>query len=170
MSISPMNILALDPAQRCGFAHSTGPVGVWELGSGPQRLDVMETRLVKALQDWPTSVIAYESATFGSHHLHTMRRHNELAGVIELVAARYHLRCWTYNPMQWKASALGHGKLDKEGVMRMLRVLYGLEITDPDMADAVGILRAAMRGEPPPSKRKQRSTQRKLAKKDKRLF
>lgn len=165
-----MKILALDPASRCGFAHSDGHCGVWNLGSGPLRLTSLDTLLTKALATWPVDVLAYESATFGSHHLHAMRRHNELAGVIELVATRHLIKTWCFNPSQWKAIALTSGRLDKQGVMRALELVYGITVTDPDIADAIGILKCAERGAPPESKRKQRKAAERRLKKMPRLF
>lgn len=160
-----MNILALDPAGRTGFAHTAGHCGVWNLGSGPIRLVKLSDLLSRAIATWPVEVLAYESATFGSKHLHVMRRHNELAGVIEMVATRYQIKTWCYNPSQWKAIALGSGNADKAGVMRLLRIVYGIEVRDSDIADAIGILKCAERGPPPESKRKQRrAAERKLAK------
>jgi Holliday junction resolvasome RuvABC endonuclease subunit len=165
-----MNILAIDPASRCGFAHSSGPYGVWNLGSGAIRLQSLDDLITAALAKWPTDVVAYESATFGSRHLHVMRRHNELAGVIELVAIREHVQCWSYPPSQWKAIALTNGRLDKSGVMRALKIIYGIETTDPDIADAAGILKAALKGPPPETKKKQRRLAEKRLKKIPRLF
>lgn len=165
-----MRVLAIDPASRCGWAHSCGPCGVWNLGSGAARLQALDWAISDVLRKWPADVIAYESASFGSHNPHVKSRHNELAGVIQLVALREQVQCWAFNPMQWKKIALTKGNLDKSGVQRMLKIIYGIEIVDDDLADAVGILKAALTGPPPPTKRQQRSAERKRAKKEKRLF
>lgn len=163
-------ILAIDPANRTGFAHSSGKCGVWILGSGELRLQILDEHITRAIADWGCDVIAYESATFGSRHAHVQRLHNELAGVIQLVALREHVQCWAYPPPQWKAMALGSGRADKAGVKRLLRIVHGIELVDSDIADAVGILKAAARGPPPPTKRQQRSAERKRIKKLPRLF
>ena len=134
-----MNILAIDPAKRCGFAHSNGRSGVWLLGTHPAaRPERLETYIEAAVGRWPTEVLAYDSATFGSRHLHAMRRHNELAGVIQLCAARLEILCWSYPPTQWKARALGSGHANKRGVQRMLHLIYGIDVADEDIADAIG--------------------------------
>jgi len=163
-------ILAIDPAARTGFAHSNGQCGVWLLGSGELRLQVLDEKISAAIAEWGCDVIAYESATFGSRHAHVQRLHNELAGVIQLVAIRAQVKCWAYPPPQWKALALGKGNVDKAGVKRLLRIVHGIELVDSDIADAVGILKAAERGPPPPTQRKQRSDERKRIKKLPKLF
>lgn len=165
-----MKILALDPAARTGFAHSDGHCGVWLLGSGEQRLQSLDERICQAIEAWGCDVIAYESATFGSRHAHVMRMHNELAGVIQLVALREQVQCWSYPPSQWKAIALTSGRLDKQGVMGALKLIYGIEVTDADIADAIGILKAAESGPPPESKKKQRRAAERRLRKMPRLF
>ena len=163
-----MNILAIDPAARCGFAHSNGQHGVWELGTGERQLETLDWKISQAIADWGCDVIAYEAATFGSRHAHVMRRHNEKAGVIQLVALRENVPCWCYPPTQWKAMALGKGNLDKQGVIRMVKLIYGIKVNDPDVADSIGILMAAQRGPPPESKRKQqRAAEKRLVKRAK---
>jgi Holliday junction resolvasome RuvABC endonuclease subunit len=166
-----MNVLAIDPSKRCGFAHSNGRHGVWLLGSQPvARLERLDGYIRAAARRWPTDVIAYESATFGSRHVHAMRRHNELAGVIELCAAKLGAKCWSFPPTQWKAIALACGNADKAQVMRLLELIYGVRVADQDAADAIGILKAAERG-PPPETRKQAARRvRRAAKKLPRLF
>lgn len=166
-----MNILAIDPAKRCGFAHSNGRFGAWLLGSNPAaRLQRLDVYIHAAIRRWPTDVIAYESATFGSRHVHAMRRHNELAGVIELCAAKLGVKCWSFPPTQWKALALACGNADKLRVMRLLELIYGLRVADPDVADALGILKAAERGPPPESRKQAARRVRRAAKKLPRLF
>lgn len=166
-----MSILAIDPAARTGFCHSNGHRGVWNLGTGAIRLQCLDELLVAALAQWPTDIIAYESASFGSHNHHVKSRHNQLAAVVELVAVRERKQCWSFNPMQWKAIALGKGNLDKAGVMRLLRIIHGIEETDPDIADALGILKCAERGPPPePIKKQRRAAEKRLTKAQSRLF
>lgn len=167
-----MNILAIDPAQRTGFAHSVGIHGVWKLGATPGlRCSTLAAKIEEVVRKYRTDVIAYEAATFGSHNIHAQRRHNELAGVIEGTAAKLGLPCWNYNPGQWKAIALGKGNLDKPGVMRMLRLAYEIDVQDEDIADALGILKAAEKGPPPePKKKAMRRLVKELSKRQARLF
>lgn len=164
-----MIILALDPAARTGWALGDGSqlaYGVWALGSHPAgQLERLEENITATVNRFRVEVLAYESATFGSHHLHAMRKHNEKAGVIELVAVKLGCQCWSYNPSQWKAIALTSGRLDKAGVMRALKLIYQIDVDDADVADAIGILKCAERGPPPESKRKQhRAAVKRLAK------
>ncbi len=172
-----MIILAIDPAARTGWciADTTNDqldYGVWPLGNEPEtQLLRLEDYLTRAIEKFRPSVVAYESATFGSRHLHAMRKHNQKAGVIELVAGRMRCDVWSFTPTQWKAIALTAGNLDKPGVMRALRIVYGIEVNDEDIADAIGIVKAAAKGRPPLSKKKQRrAAEKKLVKMQAKLF
>jgi Holliday junction resolvasome RuvABC endonuclease subunit len=167
-----MKILALDPAKRTGWAWSDGSrieSGVWPLGNNP--LATLADHIRAAAKRWGCEVIAYESATFGSRHLHVMRKHNELAGVIQLVASELAVPTWCYPPSQWKARGLGEGGADKRGVMRLLRIVHGIGCTDEDQADALGILMCARRGPPPePVKKARRRAEKALKRRANWLF
>ena len=172
-----MRILALDPAARCGYAFGirrdqVEASGVWQLGADAAgRLERLEDYLTRAIAKWKPEVVAYESATFGSHHLHAMRRHNELAGVIELVAVRSSLPCWSYNPNSWKAKALGSGRAQKPAVIRGLKTYFGIDVSSEDEADAIGVYLAAQMGPPPePVKKRERRVVKELAKRQGVLF
>ena len=171
-----MNILALDPAARTGWA--LGPVkdrvdesGVWLLGTDA---DARPARLAEylrlAIQRFKPEVIAYEAATFGSRNPHVMRRHNELVGALRTVCVEAGLPCWEFGIGTWKARTLGSGRADKPAVIRGLRTYFGLEVAQQDEADAIGVLFAAQVGPPPEAKRKQVSRARRSAKKLPRLF
>lgn len=175
--MTALNVLAIDPAARTGWAWSDSirrHSGFWVLR--PRHLvEDLESHIVAVLERFPTDVLAYEAATFGSHNPHTQLRHNELAGVIQLCAARADLRCWDFNPGTWKLRALGRGRLGKGArvkleVIRLLKLHHGIEVSDTDEADAIGILLAALMGPPPLPKKKERKRIEKAARKKQRTF
>lgn len=159
--MNSLNILALDPAAKTGFAWSDGirrHSGVWQLG--PSRGTELERRIIAACEEFPTDCIAFENAGFGSRNPAVQAMHNELAGVIKLCADRLGLKCWVFPIATWKRLALGRGKLPKgeagkREVLRLLRLHHGIECSDFDEGDAIGILLAAMHGPPPLTKKKQ---------------
>jgi Holliday junction resolvasome RuvABC endonuclease subunit len=170
-----MKILALDPAAKTGWAIAStrdriDASGVWDLGSGDARLAHIDHLLSKAINRWRVQLLAVEVATFGSRHSHVQRMHNELLGAIKLVAIRERIELWQFGIGTWKARAVGKGDADKAGVMRGLRVFYGIEVTDENQADAIGIALAAQMGPPPEPAKKVRSRLRKAATREPRLF
>jgi len=59
-----MNILALDPATKCGWAHSSGASGTWDLSvrrdeSGGMRLLRLRSKLMSTV---PLDLVVFEAA------------------------------------------------------------------------------------------------------------
>lgn len=165
-----LNVLAIDPAQRCGFAWSDGlrrHSGIWDLG---HRRGFELRRLIFAKCDeLPTDVIAFESAGFGSHNPATKALHEQLAGVIIACADELGLKCWAFNPGTWKVRAVGHGRPGKGRrgklrVMELLKLHHGIDVSDDNEADAIGLLLAAQQGPPPLSLKKERKRVAKVVK------
>lgn len=156
MRMNSLNILALDPAAATGWAWSDGIrrySGTFALG--PKRESDLRREVLALLAKYPTDVLAFELAGFGSHNPHVKAKHDELAGVLKAIAQDQKLKCWAYNPGTWKRLALGKGNAKKPDVVRLLRIHHGIEVDDFDEADATGILVAALLGPPPASKKKQ---------------
>lgn len=160
--MTSLNVLSIDPAQRCGWAWSDGirrHSGTWDLGAN--RGMVLRQRILAAVEQWPSDVIAYENAGFGSPNPAVQAMHNELAGVIKCACDELGLKCWAFNIATWKRLALGRGKLPKGKagkleVIRLLKIHHGIEVSNFDEADATGLLLAAMLGPPPLTKKKER--------------
>lgn len=174
--MNDLNVLAIDPAQRSGWAWSDGIrrwSGIWLLGK--TRGMSLACFIREKVEQLPTDVIAFENAGFGSRNPAVQALHNELAGVIKCVAEELGLRCWAFNPGTWKRLALGRGKLPKgeagkKRVKELLRIHHGIEETDSDVADATGILLAAQQGPPPLPKKKAAKRLAKVLKAKQRTF
>ena len=173
-------ILALDPAAKTGWAYSSKTdrveaSGVWLITDDRDthaglRLRRLEEFILDQHAATPFDVLAYEKASFGSPNPEVKELHGELAGIIRLVAAKLFVPAWPFNPPQWKAIGLGASGADKGDVIRLLRMLFGIETTSEDQADAIGILLAAQRGAPPESvKRQTRRVERALEAKQPKL-
>lgn len=175
-----MRILALDPAAKTGYAlgerkDQVLQSGVWlithQLDTHPgQRLERLEDFLLDSHKAWHFEALAYEKSTFGSHNPEVKELHAELAAVIRLVAARLAMPAWGYPIGTWKLRAVGNGGADKGQVIRALSTLYGIRVTSEDQADAVGILFAALIGEPPEPKRVTDRRGRQRRKREPKLF
>ncbi len=172
------NILALDPAARCGWAWSNG----FEVESGSADLGVarelgLRDLLCVLVQRFPVEAVVYELGSFGSRFAHVQRRHNELSGAIMLTAQSLGLECWSLGPSQWKKAALGRGNAKKEDVVRLLSLMHRIDVPplgngkpDFDRADAIGIVLAARAGKPMTKKAATKALIKKLAGSQTRLF
>lgn len=168
-----MKILALDPANLTGFAHSDGHRGVWALTRPTDRhpgdrLARLRAYLLRASEEWGFERLAYEEATFGSRHIHTIALHNRLAGVIELTAHQLGAELWPVNPATLNNWATGYGRARDWQIIRAARTLLGVETDSPDVADACFVLEMAKQNVLPAATR--RKQPRKVRDKMKRLF
>lgn len=147
--MAEVKILALDPAAHTGYAHSDGHHGVWLLtrGSGEfdgRRLERLREHIFAAFRDWGFEAIAFEDASFGSPNPNVQAMHNELRGVIKLVAAELDLEILgPFHPTTIKKFATGSGRADKGQMIRAAETQLGIRVDDDNIADALFILELA---------------------------
>lgn len=143
-------ILGLDPANHTGYAHSDGFRGVLPIGS---RFDRFPGQRLIRLRDWlretlaihRTQLIAAEDASFGSPNPSVQAQHNELRGVIQMVAAEYSISVKLFAPSTIKAFAAGHGHATKADMIRAVKRHWGIDVLSDDEADAIAIMHLAQR-------------------------
>ena len=167
------NVLALDPATVTGYAHSNGQYGTWTLKG--DKVQALRRYITEAYDVWGFACIAYEDANQGSRNRRTIQFHNEMAGVIKLVAADLGVFALPpFNPLSIKKETTGFGKAPKEQMVAAVERFYGIKLTqkEHDIADAIAILKMAERGYMPPKveKKHRKKAQIRLARKQKRLF
>lgn len=172
-----MRLLAIDPGRMTGWAFSAQKdrveaSGVWSLGidasARPGRLADYIRATVKRHN---VETLAYEFASMGGKFAGSMRRLDELAGVIKAVAMELNLPAWEFHIHAWKVRAVGRGNAQKPDVIRGLRTYYGIDVSRDDEASAVGILFAAQAGPPaPPIKQQAKALTKKLAERQPLLF
>lgn len=149
-----MNILGLDPAASCGFAHSSGPHGVWQIAANDKhpgrRLERLRRHLFIAKREWGIDVLASEDATYGAskmfkgkQNLHTMAMHNELRGVIKCVAAEWDIPVLLFTPPAIKKWLTGHGRAKKPQMIRWVEVRFGIKTENDNVADAIAVMEFA---------------------------
>lgn len=143
-----MNVIGIDPANKCGFAHSSGPLGVWNLKlkgdkhSG-RRLERFRRHLFRIRREHGIDRIGIEEASFGSINQNTAAKHNELLGVAKLVAAEWDIPIHCYKPPTIKKFLTGNGRASKQQMISAVSALFGVETTNDDIADAVAIMELA---------------------------
>lgn len=134
-------ILALDPAQKTGWAHSNGEHGVLILqGDIGRQHAMLECNLVTMISNWGCDAIATENAGFGSNNENVAAMHNERLGVIRLVAARAGVPLKTFQPTSIKSFATGDGHADKSRMIRAAQRVLGITVISDDEADALWVL------------------------------
>lgn len=172
-----MKILALDPATNTGYAHTNGQIGTWKLGSEQFRLLDLRRNLLQAIQTWGCDMIAFEDASYGAGgrkgeggvQWKTVVFHNELRGVIKLVAAELKIEWKAFHPSTVKLFATGSGIAKKAQMIAAAFRHYGLKLSQ-DEADAKFILELAMKPTCWPEPKKPKAKRRIATKKIKGLF
>lgn len=143
-----MHILGLDPAAKCGWAHSSGNRGVWEIVARGdkhpgRRLERLRRLLFGVKRSEGIELIASEDAAFGSNNLSVAALHNELRGVIKLCAAEWEIPVVMYKPNQIKKWLTGRGNAKKPDMIYFVGTMFGVHTNDDNIADAVAVMEFA---------------------------
>lgn len=140
-------ILGLDPANKCGWSLSCGQYGVWLLSEKDEhpgrRLERLRRNIYTLHREHQIEVIAAEDASLGSNNYHTAAAHNELRGVIKLVAAELELQLVMVNPTTLKKWLTGHGHAKKEHMIDAIRLRFNIIVKDDNQADAIAVMEYA---------------------------
>lgn len=156
-----IGILAIDPATQCGWAHSNGASGSWDLSisqdeSSGMRLIRFESKLREIIAATPTRVIVFESVTAGqglNASLTVVKLQTKMQAIIERLCEEIHgLEHKGYNLQAIKAHALPvtpetkGQKRDKAAMIAAAKKKWpGLEIVDDNQVDALWLLDLAKR-------------------------
>jgi Holliday junction resolvasome RuvABC endonuclease subunit len=139
-----MNILALDPATNCGWAHSSGASGTWDLSirrdeSSGMRLLRLKSKL-NACLDAGVDLLVYEAArNAGPKMQGALVVQATLQGVIVLWAEEKCIDYRGYSPREIKKHATGKGNANKDSMLAAARQ-RGWHPADDNEADALWIL------------------------------
>lgn len=142
-----MKILALDPSTHCGFAHSSGPCGTFDLSIRRDESKGMRfIRLVGKLNDIlravGVDVLVYEAARHaGMKMIGALVVQAELQGVIVHWCEENKLEYRGYSPSEIKKHATGSGNANKELMLRSaIHRWPDKDIPDDNTADALWLL------------------------------
>lgn len=142
-----MNILALDPATKCGWAHSSGPSGTWDLSirrdeSGGMRLVRFVGKLEEVKANLGIDLVVFEAARHAAPGMQgSLVVQAELQGVLKEWCERQEpkIEYRGYSPTEIKRHATGKGNSSKQLVLERARTIWGNVATE-DQADALWLL------------------------------
>jgi Holliday junction resolvasome RuvABC endonuclease subunit len=115
-----MKILALDPATSCGWAHSDGFSGTWDLSvrrdeSGGMRLIRLTSKLDEVDDTIGVDLVAFEAARHGAPNMQgALVVHAELQATIKLWCEKRGVDYRGYSPTEIKKFATGKGNAGKD--------------------------------------------------------
>ena len=144
-----MHILAIDPATKCGWAHSNGASGVWDLSirrdeSSGMRLLRFESKLMEVGRLVGVDVIAFEVPTVAQGrkaNLDGVKLGTKLQAIIERLCEGGNMEHIGYNLSTIKKHATGKGNANKEAMLAAAREQWpDVEIMDDNQADALWLL------------------------------
>ena len=148
-----MKILALDPATLCGWAHSDGMSGTWDLNvardeSTGMRLVRLRAKLNEILNASGVQVLVFEAARNAQPDMQgALVVQSEIQGVIKAWCHEFGIEYRGYSPTEIKKHATGKGNTNKGGMIEAAKVKWPLkfsrpkeELPDDNEVDALWIL------------------------------
>lgn len=143
---APLRILALDPATQCGFAHSCGASGTWDLSvrkdeSAGMRLIRMRAKLEEIRLAVGVDLVVYEAARYvgvrgGDRALAVQ---SMIQGAVLIWCEDNGFQYRAYSPSEVKKHATGKGNAKKDVVLAAARVRWP-NVRGHDEADARWLL------------------------------
>lgn len=140
-----MIILAIDPATKCGWAHSCGASGVWDLSvrrdeSGGMRLIRLRAKLSELYDTSPFDVLVYEAARNAAPKMQgALVVQAMIQGAIITWCEDNGVEYRGYSPTEIKKHATGKGKANKGLMLESARKNFG-RVSDDNEADALWLL------------------------------
>jgi Holliday junction resolvasome RuvABC endonuclease subunit len=142
-----MNILALDPATHCGWAHSAGGCGTWDLSirrdeSKGMRLMRLRGKLNELIKGVGVDVVYYEAArNAGPKMQGALVVQAEIQGVIVLWCEDNMVEYRGVSPSEVKKHATGKGNAGKDQMIAAAQAKWPeIGSMDDNTADALWIL------------------------------
>lgn len=143
-----MKILAIDPATKCGWAHSDGPSGTWDLSirrdeSAGMRLIRLRGKLREILENVGIDLLVYEAARHAAPKMQgALVVQSELQAIIKEFCedAKPKIQYRGYSPTEIKKHATGKGNANKPAMTIAAKIKFCFVITDDNHADALWLL------------------------------
>ena len=141
-------ILALDPATKCGWAHSSGASGTWDLSvrrdeSDGMRLIRLQCKLGEIHKSAGIDLLVFEAARnmkFGN----AIRVAGEIQGAIKLWCENHDVPYRAYSATEIKKFATGKGSADKGKMLAAAHQKWPLmSFVDDNHVDALWVLEFA---------------------------
>ena len=141
-----MNILALDPATKCGFAYGeieTLQTGTWNLT--PRRDESKGMRLIRLraklneLREYGVGLLVFEAARAAGGHMNAVIVQAEIQGVIKAWAEDAGIEYRGYSSSEIKKFATGRGNAKKGDMIHAAIHKFGRDVADDNEADALAL-------------------------------
>ncbi len=142
------NILALDPATHCGWAHSNNKSGVWDLSikadeSREMRLVRFRANLQKIKNDFGIDLLVFE-ASRNLRYGPAVKLAAQFQAVIELFCHDNKINYKGYSAKPIKKFATGNGNANKEKMIAAAQSRWpDIKLVSDDHADALWLLEYA---------------------------
>jgi len=148
VTLRNMNTLSLDPATKCGWAHSCGASGTWDLSirrdeSKGMRLIRFKGKLNEILRDAGVDLVVYEAARFKGMGGPLVVQ-SEIQGVLKVWCEENGIEYRAYSSKEIKAHAVG-GSANKQQMIDAASKAFPVKIEDDNHADALWLLSLSMR-------------------------
>lgn len=137
-------ILAIDPATKCGWAHTNGASGTWDLSvrrdeSAGMRLMRLESKL-NEIGAAGLNLLVFEAARHAAPKMQgALVVQSEFQAVIKLWCEKRNLVYRGYSPSEVKKHATGKGNANKEAMVNAAKARWP-QVRDDNEADALWIL------------------------------
>ena len=145
-------MLAIDPATKCGWAHSSGASGTWDLSirrdeSSGMRLMRLEAKLIEIAAGIGFKTLVFEAARHGASKMQgALVVQAELQGVLKLFCEQRLMHYRGYSPTELKKFATGKGNAGKQQVLAAAQARWPeKKVIDDNEADALWLLALAER-------------------------
>ena len=145
-----MRILALDPATNCGWAHTCGQSGTWDLSvrrdeSGGMRLVRFRSKLRELKELEGIDVLVFEAARHAGPGMQgALVVQSEIQGVLKEWCETESVQYRGYSPSEIKKHATGKGNAKKADMQAAAAERFGRSMDDNE-ADALWLLDLAKR-------------------------
>ena len=145
-----MNILAIDTATKCGWAHSCGVSGVWNFTA--KRDESRDIRLLRFCQSLDTMVathgkidlVAFESARHAAPGMQgALVVQSEMQGVLKSWCLSVGVMYIGFSAATIKKFATGKGNAKKPQMIAAAELRFDFPVIDDNHADALWILEFA---------------------------
>ena len=144
-----MNILSLDPATVCGWAHSSGASGEWDLSirrdeSKGMRLIRLRGKINEIYKNAGIDLLVYEAAR-NTRFQGALVVQSEFQSVIKVFCEDENIEYRGYSPTEIKKHATGKGNANKAAMMKAASIKFQRAFKSDNEADAIWLLDLAMR-------------------------
>jgi Holliday junction resolvasome RuvABC endonuclease subunit len=136
-------ILAIDPAEKTGWALSNGEHGLWDFKlkrdeTFGYKLINFERKMSYIVEKYGVKIISFERPS--GHHANAVISHSKFVAIIETFCINKNIEHRGYSAKEIKKFATGNGNAGKPLMIKAAQDKFGYEGGDDNVADAICIL------------------------------